>query len=55
MARLRARRRSIGLVWRRAIDLVGELSIPGVAAAIYHATDIRVRDLPITPDTLIQA
>jgi xanthine dehydrogenase YagR molybdenum-binding subunit len=38
---------------------LGELSTPGVAAAIanavYHATGIRVRDLPITPDKLIQA
>jgi xanthine dehydrogenase YagR molybdenum-binding subunit len=38
---------------------LGELSTPGVAAAIanavYHATGIRVRDLPITPDKLMQA
>jgi xanthine dehydrogenase YagR molybdenum-binding subunit len=38
---------------------LGELSTPGVAAAIanatYHATGIRVRDLPITPDKLIQS
>ena len=38
---------------------LGELSTPGVAAAIanavYHATGIRVRDLPITPDKLLQA
>ena len=37
---------------------LGELSTPGVAAAIanavYHATGIRVRDLPITPDKLMQ-
>jgi xanthine dehydrogenase YagR molybdenum-binding subunit len=36
---------------------LGELSTPGVAAAIanavYHATGIRVRDLPITPDKLM--
>ena len=36
---------------------VGEIGITGVAAAIanavYHATGIRVRDLPITPDKLI--
>jgi xanthine dehydrogenase YagR molybdenum-binding subunit len=36
---------------------LGELSTPGVAAAIanalYHATGIRIRDLPITPDKLI--
>jgi xanthine dehydrogenase YagR molybdenum-binding subunit len=36
---------------------LGELSTPGVAAAIanavYHATGIRVRDLPITPDKLL--
>ena len=38
---------------------LGELSTPGIAAAIanaiYHATGIRVRDLPITPDKLIQS
>lgn len=38
---------------------LGELSTPGVAAAIanavYHASGIRVRDLPITPDRLLQA
>lgn len=38
---------------------LGELSTPGVAAAIanavYHATGVRVRDLPITPDKLMQA
>jgi xanthine dehydrogenase YagR molybdenum-binding subunit len=37
---------------------LGELSTPGVAAAIanavYHATGIRIRDLPITPDKLMQ-
>jgi xanthine dehydrogenase YagR molybdenum-binding subunit len=37
---------------------LGELSTPGVAAAIanaiYHATGIRIRDLPITPDKLLQ-
>ena len=37
---------------------LGELSTPGVAAAIanavYHATGVRIRDLPITPDKLIQ-
>jgi xanthine dehydrogenase YagR molybdenum-binding subunit len=36
---------------------LGELSTPGVAAAIanavFHATGIRVRDLPITPDKLL--
>jgi xanthine dehydrogenase YagR molybdenum-binding subunit len=36
---------------------VGEIGITGVAAAIanaiYHATGIRVRDLPITPDKLL--
>ncbi len=36
---------------------VGEIGITGVAAAIanavYHATGVRVRDLPITPDKLI--
>jgi xanthine dehydrogenase YagR molybdenum-binding subunit len=38
---------------------LGELSTPGVAAAIanaiYHATGVRIRDLPITPDKLIQS
>ena len=38
---------------------VGEIGITGVAAAIanavYNATGIRVRDLPITPDKLIQS
>jgi xanthine dehydrogenase YagR molybdenum-binding subunit len=38
---------------------LGELSTPGVAAAIanavYHATGVRVRDLPITPDKLMRA
>ena len=38
---------------------LGELSTPGVAAAIanaiYHATGTRIRDLPITPDKLIQS
>ncbi|GAA3236016.1 xanthine dehydrogenase family protein molybdopterin-binding subunit [Nonomuraea helvata] len=37
---------------------IGELGIVGVAAAIanaiYHATGKRVRDLPITPDKLLQ-
>ncbi|HMJ62466.1 MAG TPA: xanthine dehydrogenase family protein molybdopterin-binding subunit, partial [Bryobacteraceae bacterium] len=36
---------------------VGEIGITGVAAAIanavYHATGVRVRDLPITPDRLL--
>jgi xanthine dehydrogenase YagR molybdenum-binding subunit len=36
---------------------IGEIGITGVAAAIanavYHATGVRVRDLPITPDKLI--
>jgi xanthine dehydrogenase YagR molybdenum-binding subunit len=35
----------------------GEIGIVGVAAAIanaiYHATAIRIRDLPITPDKLL--
>jgi xanthine dehydrogenase YagR molybdenum-binding subunit len=38
---------------------IGELGIVGVAAAIanatYHATGIRVRDLPITLDKLLRA
>jgi xanthine dehydrogenase YagR molybdenum-binding subunit len=38
---------------------LGELSTPGVAAAIanaiYHATGTRIRDLPITPDKVIQS
>jgi xanthine dehydrogenase YagR molybdenum-binding subunit len=37
---------------------LGELSTPGVAAAIanavYHATGTRIRDLPITPDKLMR-
>ena len=36
---------------------LGEIGITGVAAAvsnaIWHATGIRVRDLPITPDKLL--
>ena len=36
---------------------VGEIGITGVPAAIanavYHATGIKVRDLPITPDKLL--
>jgi xanthine dehydrogenase YagR molybdenum-binding subunit len=36
---------------------IGEIGITGVAAAIanavYHATGVRVRDLPITPDKLL--
>ena len=36
---------------------LGEIGIVGPAAAIanavYHATGVRVRDLPITPDKLI--
>jgi xanthine dehydrogenase YagR molybdenum-binding subunit len=38
---------------------VGEIGITGVAAAIanaiYHATGKRIRNLPITPDKLIDA
>ena len=38
---------------------VGEIGITGAAAAIanavYHATGVRVRELPITPDTLLKA
>lgn len=37
---------------------LGELSITGVAAAIanavYHASKVRIRDLPITPDKLLR-
>ncbi len=37
---------------------IGEIGIVGssaaVANAVYHATGIRVRDLPITPDKLIR-
>ena len=37
---------------------VGELAVTGAAAAIanavYHATGKRMRDLPITPDKLLQ-
>jgi len=36
---------------------VGELGIVGAAAAVanavYHATGVRIRDLPITPDKLL--
>jgi xanthine dehydrogenase YagR molybdenum-binding subunit len=36
----------------------GEIGITGAAAAVanavFHATGLRVRDLPITPDTLLQ-
>jgi len=36
---------------------VGEIGITGVAAAVanavYHATGVRVRELPITPDRLL--
>jgi xanthine dehydrogenase YagR molybdenum-binding subunit len=38
---------------------IGEITITGVAAAIanavYHATGLRIRDLPITPDKLLPA
>jgi xanthine dehydrogenase YagR molybdenum-binding subunit len=38
---------------------IGEIGITGVAPAIanavYHATGVRVRDLPITPDKLLGA
>jgi xanthine dehydrogenase YagR molybdenum-binding subunit len=37
---------------------IGEIGIVGIAAAIsnavYHATGIRIRELPITPDKLVQ-
>jgi xanthine dehydrogenase YagR molybdenum-binding subunit len=37
---------------------LGELSTPGVAAAlanaVYHAIGVRIRELPITPDKLLQ-
>ena len=37
---------------------IGEIGIVGssaaVANAVYHASGIRVRDLPITPDKLVQ-
>jgi xanthine dehydrogenase YagR molybdenum-binding subunit len=42
-------------VWNLAD--AGEIGITGIAAAVanavYHATGVRVRDLPITPDKLI--
>jgi xanthine dehydrogenase YagR molybdenum-binding subunit len=38
---------------------IGEIGIVGTAAAVanavYHATGVRVRDLPIRPDKLIVA
>ncbi|MEA2718966.1 MAG: xanthine dehydrogenase YagR molybdenum-binding subunit, partial [Candidatus Eremiobacteraeota bacterium] len=38
---------------------IGEIGITGVAAAIanavYHATGVRVRDLPIVPEKLLGA
>jgi xanthine dehydrogenase YagR molybdenum-binding subunit len=38
---------------------IGEIGIVGTAAAVanavHHATGIRVRDLPITPDKLVEA
>jgi xanthine dehydrogenase YagR molybdenum-binding subunit len=37
---------------------IGEIGITGtaaaVASAVYNATGIRVRDLPITPDKLVR-
>ena len=37
---------------------IGEMAVTGAAAAVanavYHATGKRVRDLPITPDKLLQ-
>jgi len=37
---------------------IGEIGITGVAAAVgnavYNATGVRVRDLPITPDKLVR-
>jgi xanthine dehydrogenase YagR molybdenum-binding subunit len=42
----------------RAYVGLGEIGIVGAAVAIanavYHATGIRVRDLPITPDELLR-
>jgi xanthine dehydrogenase YagR molybdenum-binding subunit len=38
---------------------IGEIGItgvaPAVANAVYHATGVRVRDLPVTPDKLLGA
>jgi xanthine dehydrogenase YagR molybdenum-binding subunit len=38
---------------------IGEIGIVGspaaIANAVFHATGVRVRDLPITPDTLLGA
>ena len=43
--------------WPMKAKGVGELGLCGVGAAIanaiYHATGVRVRDYPITPDKLI--
>jgi xanthine dehydrogenase YagR molybdenum-binding subunit len=33
---------------------IGIVGSPAVANAVYHATGIPVRDLPITPDKLLQ-
>jgi xanthine dehydrogenase YagR molybdenum-binding subunit len=37
---------------------IGEITITGVAAAVanavYHASGLRIRDLPITPDKLLK-
>ena len=50
-------RRSDPLEFQEGTGFIGELGIVGTAAAVdnavHHATGIRIRDLPITPDKLV--
>ena len=44
----------IGSVGARGLGEIGITGVaPAIANAIYHATGVRVRDLPITPDKLL--